>query len=121
MPGATARQRGEGRAGLIIALIVVAVAAFAAIKFVPVYIAAYDLRETIRDEVRLAGRSTDKLITERILAKAEEHHLTVDPREISIRRTSNKIFVKVGFDVPIDMAAFTYTYRFDHEESAPLF
>lgn len=115
------RQRGEGRAGLIIALIVVTAAVFAGIKFVPVYVGGYDLRETIRDEVRLASRSSDEAIETSIIEKAKEHQLPVDKDDIKIRRTHNKIFVRVRFAVPIDMAVFTWNYSFDHEEDAPLF
>ena len=115
------RQRGEGKAGLIIALIVVVFAIFAGIKFVPVYIGGYDLRETIRDEVRLAARSTDKHIEDRILEKGHEHNLPIEVEDINIRRTSAKIIIRVNFEVPIDLAVFTWSYKFDHEEDAPLF
>ena len=114
-------ERGEGRAGLIIALIIVAFAIFAGVKFVPVYVGGYDLRETIRDEVRMASRTNDKHITSRIVDKGLEHSLPIGEDNVNIRRTHNKIIVKVDFTVPIDLAVFTWEYKFSQEESAPLF
>jgi hypothetical protein len=114
-------ELGEGRAGLIIALIIVVFAIFAAIKFVPVYVGGYDLKETIRDEARMASRADDEHITARILEKAAEHELPMNESNVGIRRTHNKITVNVTFDAPIDLAVFTWDYHFEHSETAPLF
>ena len=47
-------QKGEGRIGFIVALILVAVVAFLAAKIVPVRIDAYEFRDVLRDEARQA-------------------------------------------------------------------
>ena len=115
------RQRGEGRAGLIIAVIVVAFATYGAVKFVPVYVGAYDLRETVRDEVHRGSLKTNEQILKTILDKGTESGLPITRKDIRVKRTHAKITLEVEFDTPIDLALFKYNYRFRQKESAPLF
>ncbi len=114
------REQGEGRAGFVVALIVTSLTIFAGVKFVPVYVGAYDLRETIRLEVSRASMKKDEHIVDAVLAKAHESGLPITKKDIQVTRTHAKFFMKVRFDTPIDLALFTYTYRFEQEESAPL-
>ena len=116
------RERGEGRAGLIFAIILVAMAIYSAVKFVPVYVGAYDLRETVRREVTQASLKTDKQMRQMIVAKALEKDFPIRAENVHISRPNNaKVVVKVDFKVPIDLALFTFNYHFKQEESAPLF
>ncbi len=113
-------ERGEGRVGFVIALIVVSLAIYAGVKFVPVYVGSYDLRETIRTEVSRASMKKDAQIVDAVLTKALESNLPITKKDIKITRTHAKFSMKVRFDTPIDLALFTYNYRFEQEESAPL-
>lgn len=116
------RERGEGRAGLVFAIIVVAASIFAGIKFVPVYVGAYDLRETVRREAQTASIKTDKQIRQMIVAKALEKDFPIQQGDVIITRPNNaKIVLKVDFRVPIDLALFTFNYHYKQKEVAPLF
>ena len=112
--------RGEGRVGFIVALIVVSLAIYVGVKFVPVYVGSYDLRDTIRLEVSRASMKKDAQIIDAILEKAHESNLPITKKDIQVTRTHSKFSMKVRFDTPIDLALFTYNYRFEQEESAPL-
>jgi len=114
-------ERGEGRAGFLIALVIGAMAVFAAVKFVPVYVSAYDLEDTIRRESTQSSLKTDEQITAAILAKGAEKELPITKKDIAITRTHAKFKIKVAFDVPIDLALFTYNYHYEQSEEAPLF
>lgn len=115
------RERGEGKAGLIITLIVVAYAIFCGVRFVPSYIAAYDLKDTIRRQADAAGNRTDKQILTFILEKGAEHDLPLREEHISIERAKGKIYIKVEFEIPVDLALFTWNYKFEMDESRALF
>ena len=114
-------QRGEGRVGLVIALIVLGVAIFAGTKFVPVYVAAYDLKDTIRREAQGAALKTDEQIRKTILAKGAELDLPIGRDNIEASRSNTKFTLRVRFTKDLDMALFIYKFRFDERESAPLF
>ena len=112
---------GEGKVGFFIAIIVVAAAIFAGSKFVPVYVAAYDLRDVLRREVQGATLKSDKAIIATVLEKCQELKLPVGPKNIEATRTNAKFTMRVRFTKELDMALFTYTFRFDEQNSAPLF
>ncbi len=114
-------QRGQGRIGLFIALIVVAAAIFAGSKFIPVYVAAYDLKDLIRLETQAASLHSDKQVVAIILKKGKELQLPITVKNIEVVRTNAKFSLRVHFVKPLDMALFTYQFRFDHKQSAPLF
>lgn len=114
-------SRGEGKLGFLIAIIVVAAAIFAGSKFVPVYVAAYDLKDTLRREVQGASMKNDKQIVATILEKAQELKLPIGPKNVEVKRTNAKFTLRVHFTKDLDLALFTYTYRFDEKQTAPLF
>jgi hypothetical protein len=117
-----AGQRGEGRTGFVLTLAVVGLGAFLAVKIVPVRIDAYEFREALREEARYASvHADDRKVRERILEKADEMSIPIDPRDLSIRRTENEVIITAGYVQPIDLKFTTYTYRFRTEQRAPLF
>ena len=114
-------SRGEGKIGFFIAIILVAAAIFAGSKFVPVYVASYDLKDVLRREVQGAALKSDKAIVATILEKCAELKLPVGPKNIVATRTNAKFTMRIHFTKELDMALFTYTFRFDEKQSAPLF
>ena len=113
--------RGEGRLGLLVALILVGAVIFAGVKFVPVYIAAYDMRDHVRGEATRATLKTDDQILKSLLAKAAELDLPITKKDIELNRTASKFRVKLKFEMPIDLAVTTYIYKYDQTEETPLF
>ena len=114
-------SRGEGKIGFFIAIIVVAAAIFTGSKFIPVYVASYDLKDTLRREVQGASLKSDKAIIATILQKSAELKLPIGPKNIVATRTNAKFTLRIHFTKELDMALFTYTFRFDEKQSAPLF
>ena len=121
MAGRTGSTRGEGRVGLLVALILVGAVVFMAVKFVPVYIAAYDMRDMVRGEASRATLKTDEQVLKALLDKAAELDLPVTKKNISMSRTQSKFRIKMQFEVPIDLAVTTYIYKYDQVEETPLF
>ena len=115
-------QRGEGRLGLFITLVVIGVGIFIAVKYVPVKINAYEFRETLREEAKyMSVHRNEKEALERILERAEALEIPVTSKEIEIEFTKSEVIVSARFQQPIDFKVTTYTYRFDEELRAPLF
>jgi hypothetical protein len=115
-------QKGEGKAGMIISLIVVAYLIFCGVRFVPYYIASYDLENTVRRQAEAATNKTEEQILRVILAKGVEHDMPMTEDNIQIKRVKRQsIFIKVEFTIPIDLALFTYNFHIDLEENRSLF
>lgn len=117
-----ANERGEGKIGLLIAVVVFGVAIFLGVKIIPVRVAAYEFRDTLREEARFAAvRSTDSQVAKRIMKKAAELELPLDMDDLTVQRTQQKVTISAKYEVPIDLKVTTYIYKFDETESAPLF
>ena len=115
-------ERGEGRVSFVITLAVMGIAAYLAVKIVPVRIDAYEFRDVLRDEARQAVViKDDREIARRILKTAKEMELPLDRKNLSIRRGSREIVIRATYEKQIDLAVTTYTYRFDAESRSPLF
>jgi len=115
-------ERGEGRLGLLIAVAVVAIGIFLAVKIIPVRIAAYEFRDYIEEECRFAAvRKSDGEVRERIIQKAEDLEIPLDPKKLQMKRYSGEMIIKANYEQPIDLSVTTYVFKFQIEERAPLF
>jgi hypothetical protein len=116
------RERGEGRLGVMITVVVLGVAGFAAIQYVPVKIAAYEFHDTIRQEARYAAtRDTTEVVTQRILEKAAVLEIPLVAKNVRVQKTRSEVMIDVSYVQPIDFKVATYDYRFHARERAPLF
>jgi hypothetical protein len=118
----TARERGEGRVGFLISVIVVAIAIFLGMKIIPVRIDAYEFRDHLREEARYAAvRHDDKTVATRIMQKAKELQIPLDRKNLKIKRSVGEIIISASYEQPIDLKVTTYVYRFNEQQKAPLF
>ena len=114
-------QRGEGNAGCLFGLIVLALAIFIAYKMIPVKVKTADLKQTVTDEAKMAGAHGDTVIMKQILAKAREIQLPVTEDNVKITRTSGEIKVEVDYDVPIDFPGKTVNWHQHIVAENPIF
>ena len=116
------REKGEGRVGFMITLIIVGVAIFLGVKVIPVRIAAYEFRDVLREEARYgAVRNSDDVVTKRIMDKAVELEIPLDKKNLKVSRTPTQMVITANYEQPIDLKVTTYVYRFNETEKAPLF
>jgi len=122
MRASARKQRGEGRIGFLISLIVVGVAVFVGMKVIPVRVTAYEFRDTLREEARYAAvRDDDAKVVTRILQKAEELEIPLQKKNLEVKRTTGEMIIRASYEQPIDLKVTTYVYKFRAEERAPLF
>jgi len=115
-------QRGEGRVGLLIALVILGTAIFVGVKIIPVRVTAYEFKDFIQQECRWAAvRQADEEVERRILSKAQELEIPLDKKNLKIKRTKSEMIISCSYQQPIDLKLPTYVYTFDHKERAPLF
>ncbi|MDX1390029.1 MAG: hypothetical protein R3344_12610 [Acidobacteriota bacterium] len=115
-------QSGEGRIGALIALAVVGIAIFLGVKIIPVRVAAYEFRDFVEQECRYAAvRKHDDQVRQRIIDKAEELRIPLDPKRLKLERTRSEMIISASFEQPIDLKVYTYVYEYEVSERAPLF
>ena len=115
-------QKGEGRLGLAIAIVVVGISAFLGLKIIPVRIAAYEFRDVLREEARYgAVRDSDKEVYKRIMDRAIDMEIPLKKKNLKVSRSVNDIVIIATYEQPIDLKVTTYVFKFTHKEKAPLF
>ena len=84
-------EKGEGKIGLMITLIIVAVAIFLGAKIIPVRVAAYEFRDIMREEARYgAVRNSDAIVMKRILEKAAELEIPLKKKNLKALEEQGK-------------------------------
>lgn len=114
-------ERGEGRFGCLVGLVLLLAAGLIAYRMIPVKVKSADLRDTIIDEAKSAGRRGDKTIRQAILRKAEQLELPVADDNIKIKRANNYIRIEVKYTVPVEFPGYTYNWDFRHYYENPIF
>ena len=121
MRGRNRRELGEGQAGCIFGLLVFLVAIFVAYKMVPIKVKAAELRQTVFDEAKSAGRHDNNMIMKAILSEAQEQQLPVTKENVRIARARGEIEVTVEYSVPVEFPGYTYQWHFRHYAKNPIF
>jgi len=116
-------QRGDVPVGCLVGGAVALIVILVAIKVAPIMIHVGELDKQIGVYADRANRReyNDKRIERAILKKAEQLDLPVTKKDISIKRTSNRIKITVVYDIPIEFPGYTYVWHKEHFHERPLF
>ncbi len=115
------RERGEGQFGCLVGLVLLLIAGLVAYKLIPVKVRTADLRETVVDESKSAGRHNDRAIMGNILAKAKQLDLPVDEGNVKISRANSYIRIDVNYTVPVQFPGYVFNWDFQHHAENPIF
>jgi|SRR4051794_24772759 hypothetical protein len=105
------RESGEGNIGCLFGVVLLLLAVFVAWKVIPVKVRAADLRQTVQDEMKVAGTHNDAQIMKYVLAKAADVELPVTEDNVKINRRTNDISIDVDYVVPIEFPGYTYNWH----------
>ena len=116
-------QRGDVPVGCLVGGLVALIVTLIAIKVAPIMIHVGELDKQIGVYADRANRReyNDKRIERAILTKAEQLDLPVTKKDISIKRTSNRIKIVVVYDIQIEFPGYTHVWHKEHFHERPLF
>jgi len=114
-------QKGEGRMGCVVGLLLFAVAGFIAYKLIPAKIQAAEMRELVQDESRSASGRSQDTIKKSILARAAELKVPLEPEDVVITRRGDFIKVEVEYDVDIVFPGYVYKKHYQFNAENPVF
>ena len=116
-------QRGDVPVGCLVGMVVALVVAMIAIKAAPVMISVGEFDKEIKAHAERASlpAHTDKYIRKELVAIAGQLDIPIHAKSIWIKRTSNRIKIRVTYDYPIDFPGYTYVWHKEHYEDRPLF
>ncbi len=103
-------RRGESKIGCLVAVVLLAVTVYCAVKFVPPYynsIQFLDETEAMTARAAVYGWS-EKRIHESYLEVAVKYEQPVIKDNIKVYRTRNELVVEINYILPIDLGFYVY-------------
>ncbi|HVS01096.1 MAG TPA: hypothetical protein VMW27_31050 [Thermoanaerobaculia bacterium] len=114
-------ERGEGNLGCILWLLLFAIGALIAWKAVPVKVQSAELYDYMVELTKFAASSSPAQLKKQILAKAKELDLPLDPDDVEVQKTPDRIQLEASYTVPLEFPGYTYEWSFDHQVDRPIF
>ncbi len=115
------RQAGDGKLGCILWSLVLIAGGLIAWKAVPVKIATSELYDYMVEQAKWAGNTPSDVLQKRIVKKANELELPVDPKFVTAEKGGDKIRMSATFTVPLEFPGYTYEWDFDLQVERPIF
>ena len=114
-------QRGEGKLGCVMGLLILVAAVFVAYKMIPIKVRATEFRDAVNDAARSAsGQPTDS-IKNKLAYKAVQLRLPIGEKDIKIDRRSDYITIEVEYTVPVEFPGYTFQWKFNPKAENPVF
>ena len=114
-------QRGQGKLGCALWLLVLAVFLLICWKALPVKIHSAQLHDYMEEQAQFAGRSSAQEIRKRILKRAEELELPLTAKNLKVERESGRVRMECTYTVPLEFPFYTYNWVFAHKVDRPVF
>jgi hypothetical protein len=115
------RQAGDGKLGCVLWSLLLIAGVLIAWKAVPVKIATSELYDFMVEQAKWAGNTPSEVLQKRIVGKAAELDLPVDPKFVTAEKTGDKIRMGATFTVPLEFPGYTYEWEFDLQVERPIF
>ncbi len=119
-PGRAPRGRGErggARFNFVALILLIALAAYSAYNYAPVWYKAYRFRDFMEETVNKAAYppgQTTEWVSQQLRAAAREYELP-DDAQINVRREEQgRIAAHVTWSAPVQLPGYVYEYDFDH-------
>lgn len=106
----------------LIILLLLGAVVFTAVQYVPPYMAAFELNDFIRQEMKYAGtsRKTIQNVRDDIVEKAKELDVQINPRDIRITRRGPAYMLDLEYRLPVNMRIYHHVLTFHTSESGEL-
>jgi hypothetical protein len=120
------RERGEGRLGGLILLVVLAAAALAAWHVVPVYYDHYDFIDKVNEICRTPKyrvRGGDAEIRKMLMDEVSRRRLEewIGPESFDVKTSDHRRTIRLYYERPTEiLPGFNKTFKFDFTAEQPL-
>ena len=114
-------EAGDGKLGCILWTLLLAIVVLGAWKWVPAKVKSAELHDFMVEQAKWAGSEKAETLRGRIVAKAAELELPVDPKSVSVVHTGSKIKMRCVYTVPLEFPGYTYNWLIEDEVSREIF
>ena len=109
-------ERGGARFNFIVVIVIIALAAYSAYNYAPVYYNAYRYKDFMQETVNKAAyppAKSNDWVKQQLAAAAREYGLPEDA-DIRVQNENGRISARVTFTRPVQLPGYVYDYSFDH-------
>ena len=109
-------ERGGARFNFIVLILLIALAAYSAYNYAPVWYKSYRFKDYMQETVNKAAYppgQTTEWVTQQLRAAAKEYQIPEDA-EYTVHREEGRIAARVTWSEPVQLPAYVYVYDFDH-------
>lgn len=115
-------ERGEGRLGLFIALVILATGIWTGYVLIPIKVMTYEFYDSMREEARFgAVRKKDKVVHDRLMKKAKQLGIPLNGKDLSVVREGGMYVITANYTIPIDLMFYKTDWIYDEKATAPIF
>ena len=111
-------ERGEGRLGVIIWLLIMAAGIFGAVRTIPARMAVLELHDYADAQVQHAGTmskiKTDEVI-QTVLDKAKDLQIPLDKKDLALDIRPNELRMTMKHRVVINLEVYEWVWDFNEE------
>ena len=112
-------ERGEGKLGLIVMVLLLAAVIFVLVKVVPPRVNAYEFKDFMETYARTDCWSrTEEQMKKDLLEKAKTLNLPIKADDIKVQRSGANVRLRATFDVPVDLKVHTLVLHYDFTQDA---
>jgi len=115
-------EQGGARLKFILVVGIIAVVAYAAFQFIPVFFQAYQIKDLMQHDVdtAVALGHPPSWIKDQLAKSFPEYGIPADA-VIAPAQQDNRLEVRVQYTQPIQFPGFVYNYEFDHTAKSATF
>lgn len=106
-------QAGDSKLGCILWTLLLVAGVMIGWKAIPVKIATSELYDFMVEQAKFSGSAGPEALKKRILDKANELNLPIDPQRVTVTTAGDKVRMQVPFTVPLEFPGYTYNWEFD--------
>jgi hypothetical protein len=108
------RQIGGGRLKAILYTAVFVMAIYSAVKFVPAYVAEYQLADKMQEQARFAvvNRYTEEQIRDNLFRVIQDLEIPAKREDIKISANSSIVKISMEYTVPVDLLFYHLDLHF---------
>lgn len=115
-------ERGEGKVGLIIALVILVTGIWTGYVLIPIKVKTYEFYDAMRQEARFgAVNRKDDVVHDRLMKKAKLLQIPLDAKNLEVRRDGGTYIITAEYDIPVDLGYYKTDWEFRERATAPIF
>ena len=116
-------EKGEGKAGFLISLVILIAGIYVAWVLIPIKVKTYEFKDAMRDQARYGAVHTKRhdTVHERLMKKAKRLGIPLKPEDLQITRDGGTFVITARYSVPVDLTVYKTKWEYNERETAPIF